>query len=500
MPWSGIETERLQEATEEGEKPTTRSAFEEQAEEHGDVDMDVDKEMQDQNDGSGQDAGGQPLPKRRRLEEPQESGEQIGNGVQMQGNEAPVQPLNVNGNGNGNGKRNGNGNGEVQAQAAATPSEDKVPFFKSGLVDPDDKGENDCFFDSCVTRAGGNQYFVKHLMDKHGLIRGDQGRQEGGRRKTPKYLTLCPTNWPYIYGSTSSCRSCGDITGLLAVLGDRNHESPGICSFCWSYFPTRRDLVTHINQGPCKSNEMFSRKLLLIRHMYAESLRVPGAEQVSQAAADQRQAHTEAERAARHERWQLEAQLQQQAQEHLRQIQAQQAQQQQPHHESPPPRLQGQHHRPAPSHPAFPQLNPPPPPPLTPSRGGSVPPQQNPLHSSPLHSLPNNMGLLHTAVDYAVPSATAEAMVRTIERLSGVIADLAATNAQLVQDLRAKDQLVAARDQQVRARDDRILALSGENKRLAVEVARLGVLVERVQGGERFAEGSTLGSASGGRE
>jgi Wiskott-Aldrich syndrome protein len=50
-----------------------------------------------------------------------------------------------------------NGDDEVQAQEQ---SDGSVPFFKAGLPEPDDKSENDCFFAGCVTRAGGNQYFV----------------------------------------------------------------------------------------------------------------------------------------------------------------------------------------------------------------------------------------------------------------------------------------------------------------------------------------------------
>lgn len=44
--------------------------------------------------------------------------------------------------------------------AVTDPNDSRIPHFKPGLPDPDDKGENDCFFEDCLTRAGGNQYFV----------------------------------------------------------------------------------------------------------------------------------------------------------------------------------------------------------------------------------------------------------------------------------------------------------------------------------------------------
>jgi len=44
--------------------------------------------------------------------------------------------------------------------AVIDPNDSRIPHFKPGLPDPDDKGENDCFFEDCLTRAGGNQYFV----------------------------------------------------------------------------------------------------------------------------------------------------------------------------------------------------------------------------------------------------------------------------------------------------------------------------------------------------
>ncbi|KAK4043354.1 hypothetical protein C8A01DRAFT_32480 [Parachaetomium inaequale] len=478
MPWAGIEVEQLGDATEEGESPTSRSPSEEGGLE-GDVDEVVDEMQEDDDDGDAE----QPSLKRRRIENPQlDIGNQSGRGHQVQENVA--QQHHVNG--------NGNGQGYMQEQVPAVPGDDKVPFFKSPLADLDDKGENDCFFDSCVTRAGGNQYLMKHFRDKHGLIRGDQGRQEGGKRKAPKYLTLCPTNWPFTYNSSSSCHACGDISGLFAVLGQREHESPAICSFCWTYLPTRRDLVTHIDEGPCKSNEMFAGKLTLVRHMYAGTLRIPGADEISRAAAEQRQAHADAERAARSEKWQLEQQMQQQAQEHLRQLQAQQSQQQQQQQSQPQPRtpIHPEYHHPPPQQAPPPATQPPfsihrftptAPPPILPPTPSPAP--ENPV---PHTSAPPPPGTPHTGagagtvvsaagvgavggVDYAVPAATAEAMARSIERLSGIVGDLTAANALLLQE--------------VRVRDRRIEELGRERERLVGEVGRLGGKVGGSVGG-----------------
>jgi Wiskott-Aldrich syndrome protein len=76
-------------------------------------------------------------------------------------------------------------------------------------------------------------------------------------------------------------------------------------------------------------------------------------------------------------------------------------------------------------------------------------------------------------VDYAVPSATAESLARSVERMTSIIGDLTATNSQLMQDLRLRDQKISQHDLQIKAREERIVALACENKRLAGEVARL---------------------------
>ncbi|KAK4666933.1 hypothetical protein QC763_304645 [Podospora pseudopauciseta] len=385
----------------------------------------------------------------------------------------------------------------------------RVPHFKPGLPDPDDKGENDCFFEDCQTRAGGNQYFIKHLMDKHGLIRGDQGRQEGGRRKAPKYLAVCPTNWPFNYGTSSSCGPCSDITTLLNVVGEHNHESPAICSFCWTYFGDRAGLAAHINQGPCRSNEGFSRKLTLIRHMFATALRIPDGPELAKQSEGQRRAHAEAERAARAEKYAAEQLAEQ---EWRNQQQAQRRQRQQrggspPMVAAPAPAvqavvvgnnrrrttgavangaLQGQQQQQVVQQPGF---------------HGSPMGQQFAISAGGIDGLP---GLAQQAAgvspgaapDYVVPAATAEAMARSIERLSGIIGDLTATNSQLLQELRSRDQHISNRDIQIRSREERINALSAENKKLSAEVARLTAIASG-QLGIDGAGGVVMGGDSG---
>lgn len=143
MPWSGIDIERLQEATAEPEESTPQSASAEQGDEGEDADAEggVDEEMKDQGDAGG-DVGGRRSAKRRRVEQPQERGQQGGNGVEAQ-NTGFVY-----------------GDAQMQAQAVSAAAEDKIPFFKPSLADPDDKGENECFFDSCETRASGYSYIM----------------------------------------------------------------------------------------------------------------------------------------------------------------------------------------------------------------------------------------------------------------------------------------------------------------------------------------------------
>ncbi|AEO55374.1 hypothetical protein MYCTH_2299133 [Thermothelomyces thermophilus ATCC 42464] len=473
MSWLTVEAPNLHQEAPPSQSPTRKDFME-----NGDMETDGMRE--------------QSSPKRRRIEasrsvhaEPSHNGHQD--------HESVDQRQAVNGNGGGQVP------GEEAVQEPEGSGDDRVPFFKAAFADPDDKGENDCFFESCITRAGGTQDLLKHFRDKHGLIRSDQGRHEGGRRKLPKYLTLCPTDWPFTHNYSSSCKSCGDVGGLFNVLGQREHESPAICSFCWTYLPTRHDLVRHIYQRPCRSNEMFSGKLALIRHLYAETIRLPGADAISRAAAEQREAHAELERAARFERWRLEQQLQQQTQEQLRQLQASGGQcqpptPQAPGHlhpvahfppdEHPSPNQQSlppaQHHNPATAQPpaasppapvqapapdgnpsfithastitptttiaaaaaAAAAAPPPPPPPPLAVTGGT--PMSVPV-SGTGSTFPGPTAA--AAADPALSSsssATIAAMARSIERLTAVVSDLAAANARLMRDLWARDRQLAA--------------------------------------------------------
>ncbi|KAK0665894.1 hypothetical protein QBC41DRAFT_375696 [Cercophora samala] len=429
------------------------------------------------------------------------------------GNVAPVAGM-----GGGGGGIDPSLGGVNQGGGRGAGNDGRVPHFKPGLPDPDDKGENDCFFEDCQTRAGGNQYFIKHLMDKHGLIRGDQGRQEGGRRKAPKYLAVCPTNWPFNYGTSSSCGVCSDITTLLNVVGEHNHESPAICSFCWTYFADRQLLAAHINQGPCRSNEGFGRKLTLIRHMYSTALRIPDGPELAKQSEGQRRAHAEAERAARAEKYAAEQLAEQewraQQQAHRRQRQqrggsppmvAAPVQQQQ---QQVQPVVVGGNRR------------------RTGGANGAIQNQQQQqqvvqqpgFHGSPMgqqfaisaggtiDGMPNlaqQAGVSPGAVaapDYVVPAATAEAMARSIERLSGIIGDLTATNSQLLQEMRSRDQHISNRDIQIRSREERINALSAENKKLSAEVARLTAIASGQLGmdGAGGGGGVVMGGGNGG--
>ncbi|KAK4204158.1 hypothetical protein QBC40DRAFT_217858 [Triangularia verruculosa] len=476
--------------------------------------MEVERSDSDEVDGHQQ----QHVNKRRRIEgqEGEEGGNNGGGGgvmVMMEnGNVAPVAGMGggvggvgvVDGSSNmnlgGGGGSNGNGDGDANNGNGNNGSNDgRVPHFKPGLPDPDDKGENDCFFEDCQTRAGGNQYFIKHLMDKHGLIRGDQGRQEGGRRKAPKYLAVCPTNWPFNYGTSSSCGVCSEITTLLNVVGEHNHESPAICSFCWTYFGDRAGLAAHINQGPCRSNEGFSRKLTLIRHMFATALRMPDGPELAKQSEGQRRAHAEAERAARAEKYAAEQAAEQEWRAQQQQVRRQR-QQRGPGEDAVgvavgvvAPVMGGaggrrrngvqqqqqqvvqQQQQAVQQHPAYVQGQQP--------AGPSPMGQQFAISAGgqPIDGLPNLQvqggGVGQGVPEYAVPSAAAEAMARSIERLTGVIGDLTATNSQLLAEMRAREQHISNRDIQIRSREERINALSAENKKLSAEVARLTALV-----------------------
>ena len=238
--------------------------------------------------------------------------------------------------------------------------------------------------------------------------------------------------------------------------------------------------------------------------MFVSGLRNPEAAQISQASEGQRRAHAEAERVARAEKYALEQQLHEQAQVEWRaHTQAQRAQRQQ--RIPTPPRPQAGQQTPG-AAPAYANHR------FTPSAtNGSIPsvPQQQaaPVAAMgpPLGVAPAADGLVpaypaqaQQAIDYAVPSATVEAMARSIERLSGIIGDLTAANTRLLQEVQLRDQQVSGRDQQVRSRDERIIALSAENKKLAAEVARLNERVEMLASGGNGAAGERGGEMSDG--
>ncbi|KAK4181847.1 hypothetical protein QBC36DRAFT_373789 [Triangularia setosa] len=497
MPW-GVEPEQGDREESRDHDDASESVVSVSSNEEG---MDVNGHSDD----NGNDLNETHASKRRRTEDNMESS---GNGnvapVAGMGVGGGVVDLNLNNSNNNNNNNNNNSNNQ---------NDPRVPHFKPGLPDPDDKGENDCFFEDCQTRAGGNQYFIKHLMDKHGLIRGDQGRQEGGRRKAPKYLAVCPTNWPFNYGTSSSCGVCSDITTLLNMVGEHNHESPAICSFCWTYFGDRAGLAAHINQGPCRSNEGFSRKLTLIRHMFATALRIPEGPELAKQSEGQRRAHAEAERAARAEKYAAE----QLAEQEWRNQQQAHRRQRQQRPESPPmlPAAQVQpvvvggsgRRRNAGGQNGV----------TATAQGQVVQQQQHPgFHGSPMgqqfsisaggiDGLPN-LAQQATAAgvspgaapDYVVPAATAEAMARSIERLSGIIGDLTATNSQLLQEMRSRDQHISNRDIQIRSREERINALSAENKKLSAEVARLTAIASGQLGMDGAGGVVMVGAAGGG--
>ena len=122
MPWSGLEIEHLAGDTEERDDPSNSVSGE----------VDGDGVMGDE----GGDGEGQPSAKRRRI------GDAAGvdGGVDERG-----------------GREEG---GEESGENGGDGENGRAPYFKSVLADLDDKGENDCFLEGCVTRAGGNQYFV----------------------------------------------------------------------------------------------------------------------------------------------------------------------------------------------------------------------------------------------------------------------------------------------------------------------------------------------------
>jgi hypothetical protein len=116
MPWSGLKIEHLAGDTEERDDPSSSGSGE----------VDSNEVVGDE----GGDGEVQPLAKRRRIG----YAAGVDGGVVVRGGK----------------EEDGEESGE----------NGRAPYFKSVLAELDDKGENDCFLEGCVTRAGGNQYFV----------------------------------------------------------------------------------------------------------------------------------------------------------------------------------------------------------------------------------------------------------------------------------------------------------------------------------------------------
>jgi Wiskott-Aldrich syndrome protein len=153
MPWTGTEIEHLQAAVEESESPASNSVEEEEEEE---VDGYDDEEMEDHDDDDitehiAEHVAEQPAAKRIRI---------VGSYGQNREASGNVQQVS----GNGVQQRNDSGSGKVGTQGyqqgQASVGDGRVPFFKRDLAEPDEKGDNDCFFDTCGTRAGGVSYLM----------------------------------------------------------------------------------------------------------------------------------------------------------------------------------------------------------------------------------------------------------------------------------------------------------------------------------------------------
>ncbi|KAH6856709.1 hypothetical protein B0I37DRAFT_368137 [Chaetomium sp. MPI-CAGE-AT-0009] len=336
-------------------------------------------------------------------------------------------------NGKPSSDRNENGQGHTDQKAAEWTDGDNVPFFRPAPVNPDEKAKNDCFFDSCVTKTCWHCYLIKHFKEKHCLIRSDQ-RPGLGTQRSPKYLTVCPTDWPFNHNSRTSCRFCDNIIGLTTVLGQREHESPAICSLCWAYLPTRRDPATHITQKTCKKNGTFPRKLALIWRMYADTLRIPGADKISRFVLVGQTAYAENERVAR--LMKQEPHKREQAQIEPRKLR--------PLAPKPQPLPLPQAYpfpHPATSHsiarPCRQYA------PLTPSPDIATLPLHSPAAPAQLPTPEATPEATPPPVDYVTPSSSAvaaESMARSIDRLAGAVSDLTEANKRLLREVRMRDE------------------------------------------------------------
>lgn len=113
------------------------------------------KKTENGRDDSAGDEQQQPPHKRRKIASTQDSNHCVGG----EGGETGANG-NANGNENGNANDSGSGSGSSNGHGNAPADPDAVPYFKPGIPDPDDKGENECFFVGCTAKSGGNQYFV----------------------------------------------------------------------------------------------------------------------------------------------------------------------------------------------------------------------------------------------------------------------------------------------------------------------------------------------------
>jgi Wiskott-Aldrich syndrome protein len=151
MTWTGTEIEHLQDAVGASGSEASNSL-----EDEVEVDGDGDEEMEDGGDEVvpehvAEQVTEQPAAKRIRI---------VGSYAQSREAGGSVQQVSGNGIQQQNTLGDGTGNGQVYAQGQASAGDVRVPFFKRNLAEPDDKGDNDCFFDTCATKAGGTSYLM----------------------------------------------------------------------------------------------------------------------------------------------------------------------------------------------------------------------------------------------------------------------------------------------------------------------------------------------------
>ncbi|KAK3292346.1 uncharacterized protein B0H64DRAFT_467139 [Chaetomium fimeti] len=367
---------------------------------------------------------------------------------------------------NGTPSANGNANGQrhPDQKAPVRKGGDNVPFLKHPPENPDERAQKDCLFHLCRATSGRYYFFI----NKHCFIRGER-EPVASIPKSPKYFTVCPTDWPFNHNSSSSCGSCKTITGLTAVLGQPRHESPSICSICWAYLPTRRDLIRHATQEICRRNVVFRPRLALIWRMYADALRIPGADEISHSTAKERKVRAEAASVARRGKQESHDQ----AQNELRELPPLEPEPQPPQipQAFPPSYPKATPH--LPPQPCFPQHTTPPPtpPPLVialssspptagagaaAGGGGAVAPPPTPVSTPeptpppppPAERAIPPWPLVGDHAIHAVPpvppttTAETETLARSVDRLTGVVSDLAEANKRLLREVRVRDERI----------------------------------------------------------